>query len=119
MVNVRSQIGSACDSGHSGHSGHMDNSHNLSTPLIFFIDPLNSTESSVHPFIFNIIFVISFQFHRAVDEFVMPKERQDIMACPLGMLELKLFINRCTYKKCKVPPMSSVRGALTVTPCQA
>ncbi|KAA6391314.1 MAG: hypothetical protein EZS28_013161 [Streblomastix strix] len=40
-------------------------------------------------------------------------------ACPLGMPQLKLFHNRCTYKKCKVPPMSSVRGALSVMPCQA
>ncbi|KAA6392419.1 MAG: hypothetical protein EZS28_012051 [Streblomastix strix] len=59
MVNGRSPIGSACDSGHSGHSGHIDVSIHLSTPLVFFIIPLNQTESIVHPLILNIIFVIS------------------------------------------------------------
>ncbi|KAA6374725.1 MAG: hypothetical protein EZS28_029748 [Streblomastix strix] len=34
MVNGRSQIDSACDSGHSGHLGHMNISSHLSTPLI-------------------------------------------------------------------------------------
>ncbi|KAA6370352.1 MAG: hypothetical protein EZS28_034121 [Streblomastix strix] len=59
MANGRSQIDSACDSGHSGHLGHMDNSHHLSTPLINFIVPLNSTESSVQSLTFFVIFVIS------------------------------------------------------------
>ncbi|KAA6391017.1 MAG: hypothetical protein EZS28_013454, partial [Streblomastix strix] len=35
------------------------------------------------------------------------------------MSQLKLFHNRSTYKKCKVPPTSSVRGTMTVTPCQS
>ncbi|KAA6328790.1 MAG: hypothetical protein EZS28_053678 [Streblomastix strix] len=34
MVNGRSQIDSACDSGHSGHLGHIDNSHHFSMILI-------------------------------------------------------------------------------------
>ncbi|KAA6364402.1 MAG: hypothetical protein EZS28_040071 [Streblomastix strix] len=35
VFHLRSQIGSACDSGHSGHLGHMDISHHFSTIQIY------------------------------------------------------------------------------------
>ncbi|KAA6387893.1 MAG: hypothetical protein EZS28_016580 [Streblomastix strix] len=50
---------SAYDPMHSMHSMHMDNSHHLSTPLIIFIVLHIQTYPIVHPFILNIIFVIS------------------------------------------------------------